>query len=368
MSPDFIACIVYFLLCICIVYPPTEFVSAGLTLQSIFGAVLGCEHEKFVTFHIRKSCLNLLVYSLLPLGFIILSCTLEYTEGISSIFSSVPVLWKILYTSSIVLPMVCLYELKNWTRNEYENHPIALNISKFSNSSDDWKNVASSIDMEFRRVDKTSIQTSAIVKIIVTENWIIKITPLSMFIVHQSDASLAVKEADSYRISPSVTIEVQYLNIEVKSGRQGVEPFSIRINAGDFKDLRDRVARSITIMPDVKFHQSVVDQFVDVFKDTINENPQYQTNQEVDQCAGCLQSRSNVKIQKLCEDTPGPNNCTNCFCKPMWCADCLAKWFALRQDQEQQNMWLSSKCSCPMCRATFCVLDVCVLEETPSEE
>ncbi|KAG5897112.1 hypothetical protein JTB14_014100 [Gonioctena quinquepunctata] len=346
-----------------------EFISAGLTIQSIFGSILGNEHEKFVLYHIRKSCLNLLIYSLLPIGFIVLSSLLGYMEEVMSLFTTVPIFYKLFFTSSIVLPLVCLYELNNWTRNEHANHPIVVNISKFCNRNNvDWKVVANSIDMEFRSIEKISIQTSAIVTVVATENWIIKITPINMFIVHQSDASLAVKEANSYRISPQTTNEVQYLNIEVRSGRQGVEPFLIRINASDFKDLKDRVARTITIEPNVKFHQSIVDQFVDVFKDTIKSNTRYETNQELDQCAGCLQSRSSVKIQKLCEDTPGRENCTHCYCKPMWCVDCLAKWFALRQDHELQNTWLSSKCSCPMCRATFCVLDVCFLREVEVEE
>lgn len=83
-------------------------------------------------------------------------------------------------------------------------------------------------------------------------------------------------------------------------------------------------------------------------------------------CLGCSQVRPNIKIQKLCEDT-GENSCTSCYCRPMWCSECMAKWFASRQDTEQQNRWLSSKCTCPMCRATFCMLDVCRLHNTEDD-
>lgn len=96
--------------------------------------------------------------------------------------------------------------------------------------------------------------------------------------IHQSDASLLVKEAETYQLSPQNS-ETQYLNIEVKSSRQGINTFIIRINASDFKDLKDRVARTIIILPNVKFHQSVMDQFVDVFKETIKKNPTYETTQ-----------------------------------------------------------------------------------------
>lgn len=105
-----------------------------------------------------------------------------------------------------------------------------------------------------------------------------KITPLSLNAIHQTDATLLVKQAETYELTPQ-SLETQYLNIEVTSSRAGVEKFIIRINAIDFKDLKDRVARTITIMPNVKFHQSVMDQFVDVFKETVRNNPPFDINQ-----------------------------------------------------------------------------------------
>lgn len=105
-----------------------------------------------------------------------------------------------------------------------------------------------------------------------------KITPLTLNAIHQSDASLTVKEAVTYELSPRNS-ETQYLNIEVKSGRPGVDKFIIRINATDFKELKDRVARIITVLPNVKFHQNVMDHFVDVFKKTIKRNPVYENHQ-----------------------------------------------------------------------------------------
>lgn len=70
---------------------------------------------------------------------------------------------------------------------------------------------------------------------VVTENWIIKTTPLTMFVAHQSDATVNVKEATSYQLSHINSNEAQFLNIEVKSSR--MEPFIIRINSTDFKVL-----------------------------------------------------------------------------------------------------------------------------------
>lgn len=77
-SSDYVFTIFYLMISVGLIYPPTEFVSAGFTIPSIFYYILGNEHESFVQYHLKKSCLNLLVYSLLPLGYIILSCLLGY--------------------------------------------------------------------------------------------------------------------------------------------------------------------------------------------------------------------------------------------------------------------------------------------------
>merc|ERR1712055_953844 len=65
-------CILYFILyclfCICLVFPPTEFVSAGLSIDNILSSYIGSEHLQFIQFHIRKSAANLIFHSLLPIG------------------------------------------------------------------------------------------------------------------------------------------------------------------------------------------------------------------------------------------------------------------------------------------------------------
>lgn len=78
---------------------------------------------------------------------------------------------------------------------------------------------------------------------------------------------------------------------------------------------------------------------------------------------GCMQARPNVKLQKLCiDDDTTDVKCTTCFCKPLWCVDCMARWFASTKDAEAPDRWLSSKCSCPMCRSIFCILDVSLID------
>ena len=58
----------YCLFCGCIIYPPTEFVSAGVTIPCIFSKFLGNENTDFIQYHIRRTAITLLVHSLMPLG------------------------------------------------------------------------------------------------------------------------------------------------------------------------------------------------------------------------------------------------------------------------------------------------------------
>ena len=60
--------IFYMLLSACIVYPPIEFVSAGITIKDIFGNWLGSENEFFIQYHIKRSIATLFVHSMLPFG------------------------------------------------------------------------------------------------------------------------------------------------------------------------------------------------------------------------------------------------------------------------------------------------------------
>lgn len=106
-----------------------------------------------------------------------------------------------------------------------------------------------------------------------------KVTPLTVFVVHQSDATLQVNQSDTHTMSVDSLGQVQFVNIEVKSSRPNVEPFIIRLNTLDFKDLSDRVARIITVLPNVKFHKSLMDKFIDAFKTVVDENARYDYQQ-----------------------------------------------------------------------------------------
>lgn len=129
------------------------------------------------------------------------------------------------------------------------------------------------------RPEKMYTKTSPLSHIAITDNWILKITPLTIHLAHQSDVTVTVKTSETYNLSPENYGEIQYLNIECKSSRQGVDPFIIRINSENFQNLQNRLTRTINVMPHVKFHKNILERFVDVFKENIKENPKYDSNQ-----------------------------------------------------------------------------------------
>lgn len=202
--------IFYALLCFCIVYPSTEFVSAGLTVDHVFSSTLGSESMNFVQHHIRRTSLNLMVHSLLPVMYIRVYFLQfdqndeEHREGdVFDAYSPLQLAWKTLIVAAILLPGLVAAAIYYWSRKGWENHPIAKRLHKFSvqgHRLSDWKAVAASINDEFRRDDKVVIKMNPVSKLVVTENWIIKTGPYWINIAHQDDTALiAYKVSFSFK-------------------------------------------------------------------------------------------------------------------------------------------------------------------------
>jgi len=61
--------------------------------------------------------------------------------------------------------------------------------------------------------------------------------------------------------------------------RAMAQEFDIRLNALDFKDLQDKVSRPIAVLHNITFHRTLLDRFIDVFKEEVNKNPFYDTTE-----------------------------------------------------------------------------------------
>lgn len=82
----------------------------------------------------------------------------------------------------------------------------------------------------FPRAGKLTIKCSTLVDVIVTDNWIIKVSPYGMDFAHQSDARIKVDTADTHQLGISGTGTTQFLNIQVSFSRRGNHCFYLRYN------------------------------------------------------------------------------------------------------------------------------------------
>lgn len=177
----------------------------------------------------------------------------------------------------------------------------------------------------------------------------------------------------------NITVHQLHQRQQQRRQQQGTSStFKLRLNGIHYNDLRDHVRLPVHVLPTAKF-QSLTDRFVEAFREVIARNG---TVVPVagpiagESCLACLQAQPDVKIEKRCLDVdqagnllPAAERCEPCHCRPHWCLSCLAVWFASRQERSEWHTWLSRKATCPMCRARFCVLDVCYLEPTrPTDE
>ena len=114
----------------------------------------------------------------------------------------------------------------------------------------------------------------------------------------------------------------------------------------EYQDLQDKIRGPISNIQNLKIFKSVGERFVDVFREEVARNPKATVNevnanknrtttklynyklliQELENCIGCMITVANVKLVRRCETEGVPEACINCYCRPMWCLDCLGKW------------------------------------------
>ncbi|XP_032222536.2 E3 ubiquitin-protein ligase TM129 [Nematostella vectensis] len=349
----------YGLVAMCFFAPPKEFVSAGLTIQNILSSYLGSEDMDFVGYHLRRTASTVLVHSCLPLGYYIglgmISKKLNMFEpGRADIMINMCLLLCV----GIAVYGVALVRYWSWDR--WSHHPLCKVLASHGGP---WRAVASSINIEFRRITKfTSIIGAT--KLFITDSWIVKCTAYKVHVAHKPDVHLSIIASEDHDISPENSVSLQFLNILVESINPTVEPFVIRLLSTDYGDLKDRLQAPIRNARNVIIHQSLSDRFLDAFRSLVEQNERFHLGdaEEPEPCIGCMQQQADIKLHKLCDDEGSSGDCVSCYCRPMWCLDCMGKWFASRQDQQKPETWLSSTCPCPTCRSVFCMLDVCKID------
>nr|CAD7581756.1 unnamed protein product [Timema californicum] len=131
---------------------------------------------------------------------------------------------------SLLLPLCAGILVAYWGRDRWKSHAIARTLSAFSSQGNppSWVLVAAEINIEFRRIDKFCVETSSVVRLIATDNWLLKVMPYNIEFARQDDSTLILSSCDNHSMSPSGPGGAQFLNIEVKSFVPNTKSFNIR--------------------------------------------------------------------------------------------------------------------------------------------
>ncbi|XP_030620873.1 E3 ubiquitin-protein ligase TM129 [Chanos chanos] len=358
-SPDTTFTLAYIVFAFCFVFTPNEFRSAGFTIQNIFSGWLGSEDISFIHHHIKRTTLTVLAHCSLPLGYYMGMCIATPDLNLVYVHSASQG-WQLYFAVSATLLLLSCALAFYWSRNKWSNHPIARCLSVHALPQSSWRAVASSINTEFRRIDKFATGPPG-ARVIITDTWIMKVTTYHLHVALQQDTHLTVTDSKQHDLSPDSNSPVQILTLTVASINPRVKAFDIRLNSTEYAELREKLHAPIRNAANVVIHLTMSELFLETFKSHVEMNPVYErtSGQELEPCIGCMQESASIKLVRLCHDE-GEGDCQQCYCRPMWCLTCMGKWFASRQDQQRPETWLGSRVPCPTCRAKFCILDVCI--------
>ncbi|KAM4621096.1 E3 ubiquitin-protein ligase TM129 [Polymixia lowei] len=363
-SPEVTFTLAYIVFAFCFVFTPNEFRSAGLTVQNLFSSWLGSEDVGFIQYHVKRTSITILVHSTLPLGYYTGMCIAAPEKNLGYIHQ-VSDSWRAILLLSLCLQLASWALVIYWSRLRWSNHPISQALQAHAlppHSS--WGTVATSINTEFRRIDKFATGAPG-ARVIVTDTWVLKVTTYYVHVALQSDSHLTVTESRQHQLSPDSATPTQILTLRVASINPVVKPFDIRLNSTEYAELREKLHAPVRNAANVVIHQTISELFLETFKSQVELNPPYTlpSGLELEACIGCMQVPAGTKLIRLCHEDGGDTDsgCQQCFCRPMWCLSCLGRWFASRQDQQRPETWLASRVPCPTCRAKFCILDVCLV-------
>lgn len=152
----------YILLCACIIYPPEEFSSLGLTIENCFAKLLGSKDLDFVGYHQRRTSLNLITHSCLPAFYFLIHYlkfavtdkgNYDASEESLSTWTIKATTWKVAQRFSLLAVLFMPGLIIHWWQNNWKRHPISRTLLKFSNTQHSYVTVATDIGTEYRRYE-----------------------------------------------------------------------------------------------------------------------------------------------------------------------------------------------------------------------
>jgi len=175
----------------------------------------------------------------------------------------------------IVLTLVCLGSFVGgilisllWKMDNWKYHPLTKDLSIYGNP---WRDVAASVNLEFRRLEKFSSICGG-TSIYVTDSWIVKCSTYKVYVVQQTDSHLSVVQSEEFLYNQETRQSAQFLKIKVMTIPPNEQTFFINLNSIEYNDLKDRLSAPIRKAQDLVIHQTLSDRFLEAFKEQINFN------------------------------------------------------------------------------------------------
>ncbi|CAF3436428.1 unnamed protein product [Rotaria sp. Silwood1] len=233
----------YIIIVFIIILPPSELISAGLSIENIFSYFLAENEEiSFIRYHIKRISIKCLVQSFLPLGYVFLllyycDWSLGFINACINLFTQTPTIFQLILYSCVLIPIITSLIVLRWHLNDCYMHPIVRQLRLFIQTNNQqqeqtWHTVESSINTEFRRFDKFTCGTATSnVRCYVLDSWILKCSMYHVNIAQQSNVRVELVDAHDIHLQETneeVLLSTQYLNIVIKSYDSRIQPFYIR--------------------------------------------------------------------------------------------------------------------------------------------
>lgn len=371
--------LIYLFFAGCFICPPRPFVEMGVTIQGFFHSWIGSEHDHYVYHHIRRSYATVVTHALIVIVYLVLCAGFFGQQLLAPVLPRVlnPILagedpkmldvynrrqfgridevkslvWWLAMAGAVVAVGLAEY----WRSGGWKRHPIVKELMHYN---PDWHATAGRISAEFKRMDNL-FMTLGGQQVVVTDSWVLSVATYTMFLAHQNDVDLAIVGTQDVRNIETGDLD-QILTIRLNSVRTGSRPFKIRLESIHFEELELKVAAPVRNMKDISIRQTLSEQFLEAFRAQVEANGRVTVpEQDLDRCVGCMNCTASARLTKRCtHDGSRQHQCSPCMCRPMWCLECLGKWFASKQNQFSPDEWMAGQAECPTCRAKFCMHDI----------
>lgn len=160
--------LLYLLFTYCVVYPPKEFIAIGLTTDQICTKVFGfmSEEMQFIQYHQKRTILTAVIHSFLPFLYTTLYTYHFSDNGLSDFINGyknknvqeqqqygnvLHVAWQAIVILSLMIPPLVSMCALCWYWPNWKRHPLTVDLQKYVNIGQNWNDVATNINEEFRR-------------------------------------------------------------------------------------------------------------------------------------------------------------------------------------------------------------------------